>query len=58
MTDEPNKLPKAFWQIPAWILLLIAIGNGIMLITLQGAPYTIDMFSWPHSIQCLLAARL
>ncbi len=44
MTDEPNKLPKAFWQIPAWILLLIAIGNGIMLITLQGAPYTIDMF--------------
>jgi len=44
MTDEPNKLPKALWQTPAWILLLIAIGNGIMLITLNGKEYTSQLF--------------
>ena len=44
MTDEPAKLPKAFWQIPIWILLLIAIGNGIMLVIENGKLYSFEMF--------------
>lgn len=44
MTNEQNQISKAFWQIPAWILLLIAIGNGIMLIILNGKKYTTEMF--------------
>lgn len=44
MTDEPNKLPKAFWQIPLWMLLLVAIGNGIMLVTQKGQLYSFNMF--------------
>ncbi len=44
MTEESNKLPKAFWQIPAWMLLLIAIGNGIMLILQNGHLYSFEMF--------------
>lgn len=44
MTDEQNSINKLFWQIPAWILLLIAIGNAIMLIILKGKGYTFEMF--------------
>jgi len=44
MTTEQNQISKAFWQIPAWILLLIAIGNGIMLIIIKGKGYTSEMF--------------
>lgn len=44
MTGEPNKLPKAFWQIPAWMLLLVIIGNGIMLVIQKGRLYSSEMF--------------
>lgn len=44
MTNEQNSIKKLFWQIPAWILLLIVIGNTIMLIMLKGNEFTFEMF--------------
>ena len=44
MTNEQNSINKLFWQIPAWILLLIVIGNTIMLIMLKGNEFTFEMF--------------
>ena len=44
MTNDSNRRNKAIWQIPAWILLLIAIGNGIMLVILKGSEYTTEVF--------------
>jgi len=44
MTNDSNRRNKAIWQIPAWILLLVAMGNLIMLIVLQGREFTTEMF--------------
>jgi LytS/YehU family sensor histidine kinase len=44
MTNEQNSTNKLFWQIPVWILVLIAIGNTIMLIMLKGNEFTFEMF--------------
>lgn len=44
MTDHPIRLKKLIWQVPALILLLIAMGNLIMLIVLRGEKYTVQMF--------------
>ena len=44
MTNKQNSINKLFWQIPAWILLLIVIGNTIMLIILKGNEFTFNMF--------------
>ncbi|HET6558929.1 MAG TPA: histidine kinase [Prolixibacteraceae bacterium] len=37
-------IKKLYWQIPAWMLLLIAIGNITMLVFLQGQKLTGQMF--------------
>lgn len=44
MTNDQSRFKNPIWQIPAWILLLIAIGNTIMLIILKGKGYTFEMF--------------
>lgn len=44
MTDNQFKLKKLIWQVPAFILLLIAMGNLIMLIAFRGEKYTLEMF--------------
>jgi sensor histidine kinase YesM len=44
MTDKRIQLNKLIWQIPAFILLLIAMGNLIMLVVLWGETYTFNMF--------------
>jgi len=44
MTNNQNHQKNLIWQIPAWILLLIAMGNLIMLIMLQGRQFTAEMF--------------
>ncbi len=44
MTNNQNHSKTPIWQIPAWILLLIAMGNLIMLIMLQGREFTTEMF--------------
>jgi len=44
MTNKQDGLSKSIWQIPAWILLLVAMGNLIMLIMLQGREFTTEMF--------------
>lgn len=44
MTDNPFRLKKLIWQVPALILLLIAMGNLIMLFFLRGEKYTVQMF--------------
>ena len=44
MTNNQNSSKIPFWQVPAWILLLIAMGNLIMLIMLQGREFTTEMF--------------
>ena len=44
MTNERNSINKLFWQIPAWILQLIVIGNVIILIIIKGKGYTLEMF--------------
>lgn len=44
MTDTKIQLNKLIWQVPALILLLIAMGNLIMLIFLRGETYTFQMF--------------
>ena len=44
MTDKRIQLNKLIWQVPAFILLLIAMGNLIMLVVLWGETYTLNMF--------------
>ena len=44
MTNNQNRSKTPIWQIPAWILLLVAMGNLIMLIVLQGREFTTEMF--------------
>lgn len=41
-TLSPSK--KLYWRIPAWLLLLIVIGNLIMLVFLKGEKFTGQMF--------------
>ena len=44
MTNKPFNFKKLIWQIPAWALLLTAMGNLILLIILRGEKYTAEMF--------------
>lgn len=44
MTEKQIQLKKLIWQVPAFILLLIAMGNLIMLIILRGEAFTFRMF--------------
>jgi sensor histidine kinase YesM len=44
MTSKQIQLKKLIWQVPAFILLLVAMGNALMLILLQDEKYTSDMF--------------
>ena len=44
MTEKHIQLKKLIWQVPAYILLLIAMGNLIMLIVLRGEAFTFRMF--------------
>lgn len=46
MSDKHIQLKKMIWQIPAFSLLLVAMGNLIMLIVLQGEKYTWEMFQY------------
>lgn len=43
MTDKQIQLKKLIWQVPAFILLLLVIGNLMMLIILRGDTYTGQM---------------
>jgi len=44
MTNNQKHQKNLIWQIPAWILLLIVMGNLILLIMLQGRQFTAEMF--------------
>jgi sensor histidine kinase YesM len=44
MTNTKIQYKKLIWQVPAFILLLIAMGNVIMLFTLKGDNLTGQMF--------------
>lgn len=44
MTNNQNHSKTSIWQIPAWILLLVAMGNAILLIILNGKGFTFEMF--------------
>jgi len=44
MTDQPIQLKKLIWQVPAFILLLIVLGNLTMLVALDGQKITPQMF--------------
>jgi sensor histidine kinase YesM len=44
MISNYIQLKKLIWQVPAFILLLMAMGNVLMLILLQHEKYTWDMF--------------
>lgn len=44
MTDKQIQFKKLIWQVPAFILLLIAMGNLIMLFFLRGEKLTGQMF--------------
>lgn len=44
MTNTKIQFEKLIWQVPAFILLLIAMGNLIMLIILRGEAFTYQMF--------------
>ena len=44
MIKKQTNLKKLIWQIPAWALLLIVMGNLILLIILRGEKYTAEMF--------------
>lgn len=46
MTISSNQYKKLIWQVPAFILLLIAMGNLIMLIVLHGEKFTFQMFKY------------
>jgi len=44
MTNQPIQLKKLIWQVPAFILLLIVLGNLTMLVALDGEAITQQMF--------------
>jgi sensor histidine kinase YesM len=44
VTNKPMKLKKLIWQVPAFILLLIVMGNLTMLFVLKGEKLTGQMF--------------
>ncbi|HEY3372896.1 MAG TPA: histidine kinase [Prolixibacteraceae bacterium] len=44
MDSKQLQVKKLIWQIPAFILLLLAMGNLIMLYILRGETYTFQMF--------------
>jgi len=44
MTEQQIQIKKLLWQVPAFILLLIAMGNLIMLFMLRGENLTGKMF--------------
>ncbi|MDO8928062.1 MAG: hypothetical protein Q7W54_03650, partial [Bacteroidota bacterium] len=44
MTNTKFQNKKLIWQVPAFILLLISMGNLIMLFTLKGDNLTGQMF--------------
>lgn len=44
MTEYKTQLKKLIWQVPAFILLLIAMGNLTMLFVLKGEKFTGQMF--------------
>jgi len=44
MTNQSFQLKKLIWQVPAFILLLIAMGNLTMLFLLKGEEFTGQMF--------------
>jgi sensor histidine kinase YesM len=46
MSDQPTQLKKLIWKVPAFILLLIAMGNMVMLFMLRGETYTWEMFKY------------
>jgi sensor histidine kinase YesM len=44
MTNNTANLKKFLWQVPLFILLLIAIGNAIVLLFMRNVPYTGKIF--------------
>jgi len=44
MTDKQFQFKKLIWQIPAFMLLLVAMGNIIMLLVFRGQRFTWEMF--------------
>lgn len=44
MASKQIQLKKLIWQVPAFILLLMAMGNVLMLILLRNEKYTLEMF--------------
>lgn len=44
MTKKTANLKKLLWQVPLFILLLIAIGNAIVLLFMRSVPYTGKIF--------------
>jgi two-component system LytT family sensor kinase len=46
MTNIPIHSKKLIWQVPAYLLLLVSIGNLIMLFILWGEAYTWKLFTY------------
>ena len=44
MQNNHNRYKKLIWQVPLWILILLAIGNLTMLFALNGEIFTLQMF--------------
>ena len=44
MMNKQTNLKKLIWQVPAWVLLLIVMGNLILLFIVRGGKYTFEMF--------------
>lgn len=44
MTSKKIQLKKLIWQVPAFVILLMAMGNLLMLILLRGDKFTREMF--------------
>jgi len=53
MDNKPIQLKKLLWQVPAFMLLLIAMGNLMMLIILHGERFTGQTF-WYVSLNSVL----
>ena len=43
MTDKQFQFKKLIWQVPAFMLLLVAMGNIVMLLVLRGGRFTREM---------------
>ncbi|MDP3913969.1 MAG: histidine kinase [Bacteroidota bacterium] len=54
MTNTKIQYKKLIWQVPAFILLLIAMGNVIMLIVLRGEAFTFRMFLYSSANSVLV----